>query len=372
MEQEKVVRMARNLISHSVALQPGENLLIETFDGGVELAKALIAEAQRVGGRAFLTIKSNEMIRALLLGATQEQVELTAQFELARMQKMDAYIAIRGSANSFELSDVPADKMALYQQFYQKPVHNEERINNTKWCVMVYPSGAFAQKAGMSTEAFEAFYFDVCGLDYAKMGRAMDALVDYMNKTDKVRILAQDTDITFSIRDFPAVKCYGRRNIPDGEVYAGPVPGTANGYITYNVPCDYMGFVYDKVHFEFENGVIVQASGNDSEKVNRLLDMDEGARRLGEFAIGVNPCIHRPLVNTLFDEKMTGSIHLTPGNAYAASNNGNKSAIHWDLVQLHTPPYGGGEIWFDGVLIRKDGRFVVDELLCLNPEHLID
>lgn len=367
----KIEKMAKNLIHHSVDLKAGENLLIEIFDGGYELAKAIIAEGQAVGGNVFLSIKSNDMIRSLLMNCPASQLERTAGYEAARMDMMDAYIALRGSLNNFEFSDIPADKLSMYQTLYMKPVHTLRRMVNTKWCVMGYPSPSFAQSAGMSTEAFENFYFDVCGLDYNKMGLAMDKLVGYMNNTDEVRILSKNTDISFSIKGNPAVKCYGRRNMPDGEVYAAPVPETASGYITYNVPCDYMGFVYDNVRFEFNDGIITEASGNNTEKIKALLNTDEGARRLGEFALGINPCIRRPIVNTLFDEKMTGSLHLTPGNAYAASDNGNKSAIHWDLVQLHTPEYGGGEVWFDGVLIRKDGIFIVDELKCLNPENLI-
>ncbi len=371
MDNQKVVRMARNLINHSVALEKEENLLIETFDGGDELAYALIEEAQKIGGNVFVSIKTNQMIRSLLMNCTEEQLRTNAEFEANRMDKMDAYIAIRGSYNNFEFSDIPSEKMDLYQKLYMKPVHMERRIPSTKWCVMGYPSPSFAQKAGMSTSEFEDFYFNVCGLDYVKMGKAMDELVKYMDKTDKVRIVANDTDISFSIKGYPAVKCYGRRNMPDGEVYAAPVVDSANGYISYNVPCEYLGFVYENVKFEFKNGKIVKAWGNNSNKVNDILDTDENARFLGEFAIGINPCIKKPIINTLFDEKMSGSLHLTPGNAYVASNNGNKSAIHWDLVQMHTPEYGGGEIWFDDVLIRKNGRFVVDELECLNPENLI-
>ena len=364
-------KMAKNLIHHSVDLQKGENLLIEVFDGCYDLAEAVIAEAQAAGGNAYLSIKSNAMLRSLLMNCTAEQLKKTAEYESHRMDMMDAYIAIRGADNNFELSDVPAEKMNMYQTLYMKPVHTLRRMVNTKWCVMGYPSPSFAQKAGMSTEAFTDFYFDVCGLDYDRMGKAMDRLVDYMNKTDKVRIVSSGTDISFSIKDYPAVKCYGRRNMPDGEVYAAPVPGTANGYITYNVPCDYLGFVFENVRFEFKDGIIIDASGNNREKIMAVLNTDEGARRLGEFALGVNPCIIKPIVNTLFDEKMSGSLHLTPGNAYAASNNGNKSAVHWDMVQMHTPEYGGGEVWFDGIIVRKDGRFTVDELKCLNPENLI-
>ncbi len=371
MYKDKIVQMAKNLVHHSVALEPGEKLLIELFNGGYELADALIEQARTAGADAFLQIHHHGLLRTLITNATAEQLRKTAEYEVARMRDMNAYIAIRAFENASELGDVPGDKMQLYQSEYSKPLHTDIRIKDTKWCVMGYPSPAFAQKAGMSTEAFEDFYFNVCGLDYKRLGEQMEALVAYMNKTDAVRIVAKGTDISFSIKGYPAVKCYGRRNIPDGEVYVGPAPGTANGFITYNVPCNYQGFVAENVRFTFENGVIVAADGNDPARINRVLNIDEGARRLGEFAIGVNPMITRPIVDTLFDEKMTGSLHFTPGNAYLASNNGNVSAVHWDLVQLHTPEYGGGEIWFDNVLVRRDGRFVVDELLGLNPENLM-
>lgn len=371
MYSERITKMARNLIGHSVALEAGENLLIETFNGGEELAGALIERAHEVGARPFLHIHDHRMLSALLKGATPEQIQMMAKYEVARMKEMDAYIAIRAFDNASELVDVPGDKMGLYQSQYNKPLHTDIRIKDTKWCVMGYPTSAFAQKAGMSTSAFEDFYFDVCGLDYARLGKEMDALVDYMTKAEKVRLVAPGTDITFSIKGYPAVKCYGRRNIPDGECYVAPEPGTANGHITYNVPCNYQGFVASDVSFTFENGVIVSSNGNDPERIRKVLDTDEGARRLGEFALGVNPKITRPIVDTLFDEKMTGSLHLTPGNAYLASNNHNVSAVHWDLVLLQTAAYGGGEVWMDDVLVRKDGLFVVDALKGLNPENLI-
>ena len=364
----RVLRMASTLIHHSTALKEGEKLLIEVFDAGFELAEALIGEAQKLGAYPFLQISPNHMQRALLMNATAEQIRQTAHFDAERMKQMDAYIAIRGASNDCELSDVPMDKMQLFQTEYNQTVHMNIRMTDTKWCVMRYPTPAFAQKAGMSTSALNDFYFSVCGLDYKGMGERMDALVEYMDKTDNVRLVADGTDITFSIKGYPAVKCFGRRNIPDGEVYAAPVPGSANGVITYNVPCNYLNFVFENVSLAVKDGVIVSADGNNVERINKVLDTDEGARRFGEFAIGVNPYITKHIVDTLFDEKMTGSLHLTPGNAYLASNNHNSSAIHWDLVQMHTPEYGGGEIWFDDVLVRKDGLFVVDELKGLNPE----
>ncbi|MPM89798.1 hypothetical protein SDC9_136910 [bioreactor metagenome] len=223
----------------------------------------------------------------------------------------------------------------------------------------------------MSTEAFEDFYFKVCNLDYAKMAAAMDPLIDLMQKTDKVRIIGPGTDLHFSIKDIPAVKCSGLRNIPDGEVYSAPVRNSVNGHISYNTPAVYQGITYENISLEFADGKIIKAAANHTDKINKVFDTDDGARYIGEFALGVNPHIDTPMKDTLFDEKIKGSFHFTPGSAYDEAFNGNKSAIHWDLVCIQNPEYGGGEIWFDDKLIRKDGRFIIPELNGLNPEKLV-
>ena len=284
------------------------------------------------------------------------------------MKQMDAYIAIRAGNNSAELSDVSEDNIKLAGVLSR--VVTDYRVNKTKWVILRYPNNSMAQLANMSLEAFEDFYFNVCTLDYSKMSRAMDSLKALMDKTDKVRLVAQNTDLTFSIKGIPAIKCDGERNIPDGEVYTAPVRDSINGKISYNTPSEYQGFKYENISFEIENGKIVKATANNEERINNLLDTDEGARYFGEFAIGVNPFVLEPMLDILFDEKIAGSFHLTPGMAYEDANNGNKSAIHWDLVMIQRPEYGGGEIWFDDKLIRKDGMFVIDELKCLNPENL--
>jgi aminopeptidase len=227
-----------------------------------------------------------------------------------------------------------------------------------------------AQLANTSLEAFENFYFDVCNLDYKKMSNAMDALVNLMQKTDIVRLKGIGTDLTFSIKGIPAIKCAGEMNIPDGEVFTAPVKDSVNGKITYNTPAIYQGFTFENICFEFKNGKIINATSNDTQRLNKILDTDEGSRYIGEFSFGVNPYITKPMKDGLFDEKISGSIHLTPGSCYDEAPNGNKSSIHWDLVYIQTPEYGGGEIYFDDKLIRKDGKFVVDELLPLNPENL--
>lgn len=366
----RVQILAKNLIRYSTNLQSGEKILIEMFDEAQPLAKALIEEVYQAKGIPFLSIKNNQLQRALIRGASSEQLHLTGVWEAERMRHMDAYLGIRASNNVSEMADVSSSQMQKYQQEWMKPVHTDIRVPNTKWCVMRYPNASMAQLANMSTEAFEDFYFNVCNLDYAKMGRAMEPLIDLMQKTDKVRITGPGTELTFSIEGIPAVKCCGLRNIPDGEVYTAPVKNSINGTLTYNTPTVNRGITFENIRFEFKDGKIVNASANNSEKLNEILDTDEGARYIGEFSLGVNPYIGTPMKDTLFDEKIKGSFHFTPGSAYKEAFNGNKSAVHWDLVCIQNPEYGGGEIRFDDRLIRKDGRFVIPELEGLNPENL--
>jgi len=369
MRDPRLQIFARNIVNYSVEVQPGENVLID-FIGikDMELAKCFIEEVQSAGGRAFVEIKDPTVNRALIMKGTQEQFEELANFELARMKQMQCYIAIRGGDNVNELSDVPEEQMKLHTSILRSVTNY--RVNYTKWCVMRYPSPSMAQLANCSNEEFEDFYFNVCNLDYNKMGIAMEALVDLMNRTDKVHIIAPGTDLHFSIKDIPARKCDGKRNIPDGEVYTAPVKDSVNGTIAYNAKTNYMGTTFENVCLRFEQGKIVEATSNHTGKLNDVLNYDEGARYIGEFAIGCNPYIHHPMNDILFDEKIDGSIHFTPGQAYEVADNGNRSSVHWDLVLIQRPDYGGGEIYFDDILIRKDGRFVVEALLMLNPENL--
>lgn len=370
MIDSRITKLAHNLINYSCRLKSGEKVLIETIGLETPLVKELVREAYEVGAVPFVTIKEKAVDRALLMGATVEQLKMMAKYETMRMSDMDAFIGIRSGENSSELSDVPSDKMEAYNKYFWNEVHGKIRVPKTKWVVLRYPSPSMAQMAGMSTEAFEDYYFNVCNLDYGKMSKAMDSLVELMKKADMVRLVGNGTDLSFSIKGLPPIKCDGGCNIPDGEVYTAPVKDTVNGFITYNTPALYQGFTYENIRLEFKDGKIIKATSNDTERINKIFDTDEGARYVGEFSFGVNPYITKPMKDTLFDEKITGSIHFTPGSSYDDCFNGNKSAVHWDLVYIQTPEYGGGEIYFDGKLIRKDGRFVVPELECLNPENL--
>ena len=367
----RIVKLAKLLVNYSCSIQPGEKVYIHYIGRETkDLARQLVKEVYSAGGVPFVHYTEPQLQREVLLSCTKEQMEAMAEVDAKEMSMMDAYIAVRGSDNVSELADVPSDKMKLYDTYYSTPVHHNIRVPKTKWVVLRYPNGAMAQLSNTSTEAFETFYFDVCTLDYAKMDRAMQPLVDYMSRTDRVRMTGPGTDISFSIKGIGAVPCSGLRNIPDGEVYSAPVKDSVNGTITYNTPSVYQGFTFENVSFTFKDGKIIEAVANNTQRINQVLDTDEGARYIGEFAIGVNPYILEPMKDILFDEKIQGSIHFTPGNCYEETSNGNTSAIHWDLVWIQRPEYGGGEIYFDDVLIRKDGRFVVPELESLNPEHL--
>ncbi len=368
MRDSRIDRLAELLVDHSCQLSRGEKLLIEAFDlPDAALVSRLIERASARGAHPFVTWKSNAVLRALYSAGSEFNLGLAGQFERARMEQMDAYIGIRGAQNSDQFADVPAAKMDLYQKLWWQTVHTQVRVPRTRWVVLRYPTDAMAQAARMSSEAFEDYYFDVCTADYAQMARDQLPLVARLAAADRVRIVGPGTELEFSIRGLPIRPCHGQRNIPDGEVFTAPVRDSLEGVIRYNAPSRYQGTVFENVEFEFHRGRIERATaGAATEQLLRVLDSDPGARYIGEWSLGCNNRIRRPMLDTLFDEKIGGSLHLTPGQAYEDADNGNRSCIHWDLVLIQTPEYGGGEIWLDGQLLRRDGRFVPDDLAALN------
>ncbi len=364
-------KLADVLINYSTALKPGEKVLIEAIDVPDNIVAELVRTARQAGAEPFVTIKRNQVMRSLLFNASETSMQITADVEAARMKQMDAYIGLRGNDNICELADVPDDKMKLYQKIWWRPVHGEIRVRTTRWVVLRYPSSSMAQSANMSSEAFEDFFFNVCTMDYAKMATAMVPLKTRMEATDRVRLVGPGTELAFSIKGIPAVCCDGKLNIPDGEVFTAPVRDSVNGTVQFNARTIYQGVTHDNVRLEFKDGKVIDATSSNTDVLNKVLDSDEGARYVGEFAIGFNPYITEPMLDILFDEKIAGSFHFTPGAAYEDdADNGNRSQIHWDMVCRQTPDVGGGEIWFDDELIRKDGQFVVDDLKPLNPENL--
>ena len=370
MTDPRARRLAEIIVRHSTHLEPGEAIMIEAFDVTNGLVLALIEAVQEAGGLPYVQLRDNAVHRQLLLGATEAQLRVQAAIDRFQMEQVKAYVGIRGADNISELSDVPPERMSLYTRLVQQPVHLDYRVNHTKWVVLRYPTPSMAQLAGMSTQAFTEFFYRVCTFDYARMASAMEPLAERMRGTDRVRLTGRGTDLSFSIKGIGVVPCEGRRNLPDGECFTAPVRDSVNGTITFNTPSLYLGTTYEGVSFTFEGGRIVRATASAQERLDALLETDEGARYVGEFSLGFNPFILQPMKDTLFDEKIAGSLHFTPGQAYTIADNGNRSQIHWDLVLIQRPEYGGGEVWFDGECIRRDGRFLPPELQGLNPEQL--
>ncbi|MFL6531537.1 MAG: aminopeptidase [Chthoniobacterales bacterium] len=364
MHDPRFDKLAQLLVEYSTRLKRNETVLIESFDVPDEMTIALVRAARKVGAIPFTQIQHARVSRELALNAGERQLNLTAIHELARMKRMDAYIGMRGSHNITELADVPPEQMKLVAR-KMRPVQ-DQRVKKTKWVVLRWPNPSMAQLAGMSTEAFEDFYFDVCTLDYRKLIPGMKTLKKLMDKTDRVEIKGPGTDLRFSIKGIGSIICGGDRNIPDGEVFSCPIKDSVEGHITFNAPTVYQGTGFDGIRLDFREGKIVEATGNETEKLNKILDSDPGARYIGEFSLAFNPYILKPMRDILFDEKIAGSFHFTPGQAYEDADNGNRSQVHWDMVNIQRPDYGGGEIYFDGKLVRRDGEFLPKELRSLN------
>src|SRR5437588_5309635 len=369
MHDARFDKLAKLLVEYSTRLKRNENVLIEAFDVPEQSTIRLIRDVRKAGAIPFVQVQRGRIGRELALEASDRQLTLGARHELARMKKMQAYIALRGSKNITELSDVPVAKMQLVAK-KMRPVQ-DQRVKKTKWCVLRWPTPSMAQLAGMSTEAFEDFYFEVCTLDYEKLQPGMNALKVLMEETDRVHIKGPGTNLRFSIKGIPAVICGGDRNIPDGEVFTAPVKNSVEGHVTFNAPTIYQSIAFDGIRLDFRKGKIVQATSNRTEKLNKILESDAGARYLGEFSLGFNPHVLQPMRDILFDEKIAGSFHLTPGQAYEEADNGNRSQVHWDMVSIQRSDYGGGEIYFDGQVIRREGEFLPTQLRSLNRSHFV-
>ena len=372
MKDPRFQSFARLLVHHSMRVTAGDKVLIEAFDIPSDFTAELIRQVAAAGGLPLVSTYQQPVLRALYQNATDEQMKFLGEVERHRMEGVQCYCGVRGSNNIAEMSDVPKDKMALYEKRWWTPVHQDVRVRRTRWVVLRWPTPSMAQAAQMSTEAFEDFYFRVCAdVDYDRMRKAMEPLHALMDQTDRVHITGPGTDLTFSKKGIPTVPCFGDRNIPDGEIFTCPVRDSVDGVIQFNCETLYRGTTFNHVRLVFKQGKIVEAAaGGETAKLNEILDADEGARYIGEWSIALNPHILRPMKDILFDEKIAGSFHLTPGQAYDEADNGNRSQVHWDMVNIQRPDYGGGEIRFDGKVVRKDGLFVLPELAELNPDRL--
>lgn len=365
MRDSRVTEMAKVLVDYSTRIKKGDRVLINA--AGFEaapLVKELYALClQRGADYVEYSFNAPEIDRQFYNLASKKQLEVFPQHKLDFYKTLTAYIGISAGENSMVNATSNQKSMVAYQKLTRPLI--DQRVKHTKWVVTRFPTHGSAQEARMSLEEYEDYLFGACCIDWAAESRKMEKLKKLMDKTNKVRLKGADTDLSFSIKGLDSIKCDGRYNIPDGEVFTAPVRNSVQGVITYNCPTIYQGKEFNNIRLEFKDGKIVKATAGDMTKaLNQILDTDDGARYIGEFSLGVNPNIRTPMRNILFDEKIFGSIHFTPGQAYDEADNGNCSAVHWDMVRLMQD----GEIWFDDCLIQKNGRFVLKELENLNPE----
>ncbi|MCX5886292.1 MAG: aminopeptidase [Proteobacteria bacterium] len=366
MTDPRVSELARIIINYSTRVRKGDTVVISSSGtGAIPLVKELHKRSLEQGAQyVHYHISVPEIARDFFNIASPEQVSYFPQHELDLMKKATVYIGIAAADNSMVLANAKQENMVLYTKTMKSI--QDERVKHTRWLVTRFPTHSAAQDAKMSLEEFETFLFSACNINWQKEAKKQEELKKLMEKTDKVKLIASDTSLTFSIKDMPAIKCCGMRNLPDGEVFTAPVKDSIDGYITFNCPAIYQGKEYNSIRLRFKKGKIVEAtSPGKNRELNKVLDTDDGSRYVGEFSLGVNPAIRFPMRNILFDEKISGSIHLAMGNSYDDCSNSNTSAIHWDMVKLLQ---GDGKIFFDGKLIQKDGKFVHPKLTSLNPK----
>jgi aminopeptidase len=368
MTDPRYTQLARLLVEYSTQVQPGDVVLLDMTDVPDEFSVELLRAVRLAGGTPLIELRHTRITREILRGTDEHHAGLLRSLEMQRMKRVQAYIAVRGSANANEASDISPERLRLYSKALRPVI--DHRVKKTRWCVLRWPTPSMAQAAGMSTEAFETLYFDVCTMNYQKMAKAMEPLTRRMERADRVHIKGPGTDLKFSIKGIGAKMCKGDRNIPDGEVFSCPVRDSIEGTIQFNTPTLYAGTRFDQVRLVFKAGKVVEATSSNTKRLNEILDTDPGARYTGEFSLGFNPYILNPMCDILFDEKIAGSLHLTPGQAYEECDNGNRSALHWDMVLIQRPEWGGGEVWFDDELIRRDGEFLPSDLRALNPNRL--
>jgi len=365
-------QLAHQFVVNAVGVKPGENIWLE-FRGpkAKVIADACAATVEAIDAHPFLIDTGAASINTTVEPLSAEGIAALGERKLVQMKTMQGYIRVDDDADQAKITLRP-EQMALYKKALQPMT--DYRVNHTRWLVTAAPTEEFAAACGMTFAAFEAFYRDVCLVDYGKMTTAVKPLEKLMTEGKKVRIFspAQDTDLSFSIEGIPAIPCTGTLNIPDGECFTAPVRNSINGAIRFG-PSSYDGQKFAFIRLTFRDGRIEQAEAENPERtarLNQMLDTDPGARYTGEFSINFNPFIRHPTGSILFDEKIDGGIHMAMGNCYDEAPNGNKSSVHWDMVHIQRSDYGGGELYIDDRLIRKDGIFVVPELLALNPENL--
>lgn len=363
---KRIEQLSNTIVNYSINVKENDRVLIQYESTNCNpIVKCLIKDICKNKGIPSVKYIDNEINSLLLETSTSKSIDELVKQKQFEVDNFDCFIRICYTENEYESKDISS---SIRKELGLKSEEiNNTRINKRRWTLLNYPSIVDAYKANMKYDDFYNYSLDVMNVDYKSMSEKIKPLKELMEKTDKVRIVGPNTDLTFSIKDMPAIPCCGTANIPDGELYTAPIKDSVNGTITYNIKSPYNGHIFNNVKLEFKDGKIINCSSSENnEYLEEIFNTDEGARYVGEFSLGFNNMIKDAMGDILYDEKIMGSLHFTPGKCYDDCNNGNVSSIHWDLVLIQREEYGGGEIYFDDVLIRKDGKFTLDSLKQLN------
>jgi len=353
MTDPRAKKAAQILVDHSAKLKKGDYVQIITDPEAKELALEVYKLALQRGAYPKIVVSLPGQSYIYYKYASKEQLSKFPEISYYEIKKTDAVIYIGAPNNTKELTNVDPKKISIRQRVCKKI--SDYRVNNTKWILYEYPTEALAQDAEMSLEEFTDFAYNATNVDWKKESKKQDKLKKILDKGKSVRIIGKNTDISFSIAGKKAIKCDGDHNMPDGEVFTEPVKHSINGYITYDFPAIHGGREVDGIRLEFKDGKVVKATATKNEEfLKQMLETDSGSRYVGEFGVGVNYNIKKFIKNTLFDEKIGGTIHLALGNAYQETGGENSSAIHWDMIKDLRK---GGKLYIDGKLVQENGKF---------------
>lgn len=370
MTDPRIARWAKTLAGYCLDIQPGHVVRITSTPLAEPLITAVYREVLRRGGHPVVQLQLSGLIEALLAEGRDEQLAWVNPGDRALMEHANATLNISASANTRALTNADPARQAIAERAARELAHIRQRREaegHLRWCTTLYPTQAHAQDADMALAEFEEFVYGACflneedpGAAWAALGRRQQQYVDWLRGKHTVRVLGPDTDLRLSIEGRTFINSDGRRNFPSGEFFTGPVEDSAEGTIRYTVLSTYRDRPVQDIRLRFAQGRVVEASAAQGEAfLRQMLELDGGARYLGEFAFGNNAGITRGIRNILFDEKIGGTVHLALGNSYPETGGQNHSALHWDMICDLRPAAGGGEVWVDDQLFMKDGTFLL-------------
>jgi aminopeptidase len=349
-------RLGELLVNYSTKVKPGEKVMIAMIEAEtLPLVQAVYRAVIRAGGFPQVQFLSETLRRSLLKYGSEEQAGWVPEIEKAGMEWADVYIGLRGAHNLHELAGIPAKTLAVNQK--ANGIISTLRWEKTRWCLVRVPNESFAQAASTDCETIMDMFFDACFLDWEKEVKAWENWAEILGRGKNVRICGKDTDISFSVEGRRWVPFGGINNMPDGEIATAPVNGTENGRIYFEFPGVLSGRLVHNIKLCWENGILVRAeSSSEQDFLRSVLDRDEGAKKIGEFAFGTNPHVTCFCNDILIDEKIGGTIHIALGRAYPECGGTNRSAIHWDIIKDTRTE---GTVYLDGKPILDKGKILL-------------